>query len=216
MKRFVMAMTAAGVMVAAPVAQSLQTEEVFDVVAMPLAVAAVSEVSGVPAGDLTQLVKAMNETDVAPAHFVEIVRHSPVLLIEYVNGPQIVTSVMNEVERGITGDELVLSLQKHIRARGIEDFDVSDRSRVIVDRQVVVPERVMTRVDEMRDHPHGGPPGQIKKEIGVQTGAEVVHGAEPGSSARSRSDRDQTKQSGAPPHADKRKARAKDKNRGDR
>ncbi|MBW3671204.1 MAG: hypothetical protein KY432_05970 [Acidobacteria bacterium] len=233
MKRLTVVMSAVAVMVAAPVAQSLQTEEVLDLVAMPLAVAAVSEISGIPAGDLTQLVRAMNETDVAPAQFVEIVRYSPVLLVDTVNGPEVVTFVMNEVDRGITGDELVLALQERIRSTGITDFDVDDRSRVIVDRRVVVPERVLTRVEEIRSHPHGGPPGQIKKEIGVQTGAEVVHGTEPGRSARGRSDSDvrTNRDGGPPPHAGqagknspadpgnkkgKGKAKGKDKNRGDR
>jgi len=26
-----------------------------------------------------------------------------------------------------------------------------------------------------RAHPHGGPPGQLKKQFGLKTGAEVVH-----------------------------------------
>ena len=39
---------------------------------------------------------------------------------------------------------------------------------------------VTTRIAETRAHPHGGPPGQLKKELGLQTGAEVVHGTHPG------------------------------------
>jgi hypothetical protein len=49
---------------------------------------------------------------------------------------------------------------------------------VIVD-QNFVPPMVVTRVEEVRIHPHGGPPGQIKKQLGLQTGAEVVHGEKP-------------------------------------
>jgi hypothetical protein len=41
-----------------------------------------------------------------------------------------------------------------------------------------------TWVREASSHPHGGPPGQLKKELGLQTGAEVVHGSKPGRSAR--------------------------------
>jgi hypothetical protein len=37
------------------------------------------------------------------------------------------------------------------------------------------------RVAEAKSHPHGGPPGQLKKQMGLQTGAEVVHGSRPGS-----------------------------------
>jgi len=52
--------------------------------------------------------------------------------------------------------------------------------RVVVERDFVPPPVVVTRVEEVRLHPHGGPPGQIKKELGLQTGAEVVHGVKPG------------------------------------
>jgi len=45
---------------------------------------------------------------------------------------------------------------------------------VIVDGDEFLPPVVVTRV--ARSHPHGGPPGQLKKELGLQTGAEVVHG----------------------------------------
>jgi len=50
-----------------------------------------------------------------------------------------------------------------------------ERHVVVVD-QNFVPPVVVNRVAEVRAHPHGGPPGQIKKQLGLQTGAEVVHG----------------------------------------
>ncbi|MGZ8830562.1 MAG: hypothetical protein ACXW2Q_09315, partial [Thermoanaerobaculia bacterium] len=50
------------------------------------------------------------------------------------------------------------------------------RPRVVVVDQNYIPPFVMNRVTEVRQHPHGGPPGQIKKQLGLQTGAEVVHG----------------------------------------
>jgi len=57
---------------------------------------------------------------------------------------------------------------------------------VIVDRDVIVPPVVVSRVASVRAHPHGGPPGQLKKELGLQTGAEVVHGSKPSRTARTR------------------------------
>ena len=181
MKRILMVVLVAVLVVAAPAAQSLQTEEVLGLVAMPLAVAAVSEISGVPMDDLTHLVAAMNDSRVAPVEFVEIVRYSPVLLVDPVAGPEVVTFVTNEVDRGVSGDALVLSLRERIRASGIDTIELTDRSRVVLDRRVMIPDTVVRRVDEIRNHPHGGPPGQIKKEVGVQTGAEIVHGTKPGS-----------------------------------
>jgi hypothetical protein len=50
---------------------------------------------------------------------------------------------------------------------------------VVVDQNVIPPE-VVQRVESVKQHPHGGPPGQLKKIVGVQTGAEIVHGQKPG------------------------------------
>ena len=41
-------------------------------------------------------------------------------------------------------------------------------------------DRELPRFTVTTVHPHGGPPGQLKKQLGVQTGAEVVHGFKPG------------------------------------
>lgn len=222
MKRLILTLLVATAVVgSAPTAQSLQTEEVLDVIAMPLAVAAVSEISGVPAGDLVQLITAMNDTEVAPARFVEIVRYSPVLLVDPTTGPEVVTFVTNEAARGATGDELVIALRERIRATGIEDFDVADQRRVVLDRRTVIPETVIRHVEQVRNHPHGGPPGQVKKELGLQTGAEVVHGTDRGE-VRDRdrhearrndrgSERIDEKKGGPPPHA----AAAKQKDKSD-
>ena len=213
MKKVCLIVLAVAGLVMAPAARALQTEEVLDMIAMPIAVAAVSEVTGVPQDSLIDLVVAMNAVDVAPTEFVEVVRYSPVLLVDPVTGPEVVTFVTNEVDRGITDRELVLALRDRIRSTGIDQFEVVEDRRVILDRRTVVPDVVVRRADELRrNHPHGGPPGQIKKEIGVQTGAEVVHGTKPGNSpSRTPVTRDSSRddrpspandsRNGPPPHA---------------
>jgi len=52
--------------------------------------------------------------------------------------------------------------------------------RVVVERDYAPPPVAVSRVQEWRAHPHGGPPGQLKKQYGYQTGAEVVHGEKRG------------------------------------
>ncbi len=243
LKHFLLMFVTVAMIVSTSQVSALQTEEVLDVVAMPLAVAAVSELSGIPAGDLTQLITALNDTAVPPAQFVEIVRYSPVLLVDPATGPNVATFVTNEAARGVTGEELVLALRDRIRASGIEEIDVRDQRRIVLDRREIVPQTVIRHVDEVRNHPHGGPPGQLKKEIGVQTGAEIVHGSDPVNVR----DRDRTvvqrsdevreqgssvkdKKQGPPDHAaagknkggaksggqNHGKAKGKDKNRGER
>lgn len=147
-------------------------------VAMPLAVAAVAEATDVPAGDLISFITALNRARVPAPQFVEVVRYSPVVLVDTTERPVFLRYVTTEVDRGIIGRPLAFALADRI---GIEDIA---RPRIIVDRDedaylppVVTTRRIApTRVATTRSHPHGGPPGQLKKQRGLQTGAEVVHG----------------------------------------
>ncbi len=155
-------------------------------IAMPLAVAAVADIADVPRGDLINFVTSLNRAMVPAPQFVEVVRYSPVVFVDSVLEPQFVTFVTTEVDRGVFGRDLAFAIGDRFRTIGIDDFDLVDPpTRVIVDRDVVIPPVVVTRVAE-RSHPHGGPPGQLKKDLGVQTGAEVVHGTHPSRRGRSR------------------------------
>lgn len=148
-------------------------------VAMPLAVAAVSQLTDIPQNDLFQFVSALNQANVAPAQFVEVVRYSPVVLVDRTEAPQFVHFVTTEVDRGVTGRTLAYAVADRLRASGVETIDLT-RSRpamTVVDVEPVIVNRM---------HPHGGPPGQLKKQLGYQTGAEVVHGTKPGHAARVR------------------------------
>lgn len=257
-------------------AAALETSEILELIAMPLAVAAVSEATGVPAADLGNVVAALNQADVPPAEFVQVVRYVPVALAVEDTRPEFVQFVQTEVSNGVTGTRLVGVIDDRLRAYDVkpEFIAVTDPAPVYVLSDAYVPPVVVTRVTELRtapattidldtedllalialplavdalsgttgitaseitqliaslnaanvapvrlvevvrdrefvrlvrtevdrgtrgdalvqvverrfddddriavrrDHPHGGPPGQLKKKLGVQTGAEVVH-----------------------------------------
>jgi uncharacterized membrane protein YgcG len=142
-------------------------------IAMPLAVAAVAETTDVPASDLISFIAALNRARMPAPQFVEVVRYSPVVLVDTTERPVFLRYVTTQVDRGVIGRPLAFALADRI---GIEDIA---RPRVIIDRDRdvdILPTVVTTRVATTRSHPHGGPPGQLKKERGLQTGAEVVHG----------------------------------------
>lgn len=157
-------------------------------VAMPLAVAAVADLVDVPRTDLFRFVAALNEAMVPAPQFVEVVRYSPVVLIDRTAGPQFVQFVTTEVDRGVFGRPLAFAIADHLRTTSGETIDIDifePTPLVVVDRVAILPPVVVTRV--ARAHPHGGPPGQLKKDLGLQTGAEVVHGTRPRRTARARS-----------------------------
>lgn len=144
-------------------------------IAMPLAVAAVADLADVPANDLMRFVASLNQAMVPAPQFVEVVRYSPVVLVDRTATPQFIQFVTTEVDRGVIGRPLAFAIADRIETFHPVDIDViQPQRRVIVDRDVILPPVVVTRVANA--HPHGGPPGQLKKERGLQTGAEVVHG----------------------------------------
>ncbi|MFP5246167.1 MAG: hypothetical protein ACLGH0_05690 [Thermoanaerobaculia bacterium] len=154
-------------------------------IAMPLAVAAVADIADVPATDLMRFVTSLNQAMVPAPQFVEIVRYSPVVLVDRTASPQFLQFVTAEVDRGLIGRPLAFAVADRIETFAPIEIDVVEpRPALIVDRDEILPAPVVTRV--ARAHPHGGPPGQLKKELGLQTGAEVVHGTSPRRVARDR------------------------------
>ena len=147
-------------------------------IAMPLAVAAVADIADVPATDLMRFVASLNQARVPAPQFVEVVRYSPVVLVDRTASPQFLQFVTTEVDRGLFGRPLAFAIANRIETFEPVDIDViHPRPAFIVDRNEILPPVVTTRV--ARAHPHGGPPGQLKKELGLKTGAEVVHGTRP-------------------------------------
>lgn len=167
-------------------AQALENEDLLALVAMPLAVAAVSEVTGVPMSDLIDVVTLMNDAAVPPAQFIEVVRYVPVALVaqQQPEGPRFVEYVHTAYDQGLRGPALVNSIEDRMQVYGVNGVDLDVTAPRIVDiDDRFIPRIVRSRMAE-RSHPQGGPPGQVKKQLGVQTGAEIVHGTKPGKKQR--------------------------------
>jgi len=63
-------------------ALNTETKELLAAIAMPLAVDAVSRVTGVPQTELANLVSTLNQGNVAPTQFVDVMRYTPVALTD--------------------------------------------------------------------------------------------------------------------------------------
>ena len=145
------------------------TYDPLALVAMPLAVAAVAELADVPPLELASMISLLNQGNVPPRQFVEIVRYSPVALVD--EDPQFLTYVTTQVGDGRRGVTLARLIEDRYEVLGVRDVEIV---RPSVSEVFVAPVAV-TRVAALQ-----GPPGQVKKQLGLQTGAEVVHGAHPG------------------------------------
>lgn len=151
---------------------------------MPLAVAAVADLAGVPQNQLTDLVASLNSANVPPTQFVEVMRYVPVALISD-NSQPFVQYVQNQVNQGVTGPALITSINQQLPSYGVPQSEITvieprrAYAPATIDQQYFPP-MVRESVARGRGNPHGGPPGQLKKERGLQTGAEVVHGYQPG------------------------------------
>ncbi len=159
------------------------TGDSFSVIALPLAVAAVADIAGVSQYQLASLVTTRNNANVPPAQIIEVVRYVPVALVD--NGQPFVAYVQQQVSQGVTGLALVPVIERQLQPYypstqiRVTAPPQPVRTRTVVVDQNFLPPMVVNRINEVRLHPrqpHGGPPGQLKKQLGVQTGAEVVHG----------------------------------------
>jgi hypothetical protein len=166
---------------------TLVSTDPFSVIALPLAVAAVSNVTGVSLDELANFVATMNNANVPPTQIVEVLRYVPVALTTD-NAPQFVQFVQQQTTQGVTGPALVPVVVQQLQTfyPAQTQIIVSEPARVrrvrVVPQTVIVDQNFVPAVvvARMKEHPHGGPPGQIKKQLGLQTGAEVVHGEKRG------------------------------------
>jgi hypothetical protein len=162
-------------------AAALATDELLALVAMPLAVAAVSEVTDVPANELIDFVSLLNQAGVPPTRFVEVVRYVPVALVVETDAPNFLEFVRTRTQTGVSGATLATIIEDRyhtVYSLPEADFSVHSSQTLFVDGRDFVPNVVRTQVAhvaEVKRHPHGGPPGQLKRQLAVQTGAEVVH-----------------------------------------
>jgi len=165
-------------------------------IALPLAVAAVSDIMGVSQDDLGSLVATLNGANCPVNQEIEIIRYAPVALIDQ-NGQPFIAYIQQQTAQGITGPALVPVVVQQLQTYYPSQTQIA-AAPAFTYSPAPVPQRVaryapapaaaeftpppvaMSRVEEMRGHPHGGPPGQLKKQFGAQTGAEVVHGEKRG------------------------------------
>jgi hypothetical protein len=162
-------------------AQALNTSELLATIAMPLAVAAVSEVSGVPQSELGDVVAMLNNAFVPAPQAIEIIRYVPVALVVD-NGTPFVDFLRQQAAQGVTGTQFVTVVDQQLKTYYVESppqiVNVVATPAPIIVNETFVPQTVRTRIVEVREakaHPHGGPPGQLKKQAGVKTGATIVH-----------------------------------------
>ncbi len=95
-------------------AWALSTKDLLSIIAMPLAVAAVSNVSGVQQQQLADLVSTLNQANVSPTQFVEVIRYVPVALVDQ-NGQPFIAYVREETTQGVSGDALVNAIADRLR-----------------------------------------------------------------------------------------------------
>src|SRR5438132_3902996 len=161
------------------------SNDLLSLIGVPLAVAAVSNLTGVSQDSLANLLITLNQANVPPAQEIQVIRYVPVALVVD-NGQTFVQYVQQQVAQGITGPALVPVVVQELRtyypqpAQIVVTAPATPAPQAVIVDQNFVPPMVVTRVEEVRTHPHGGAPGQIKKELGLQTGAEVVHVAKHG------------------------------------
>jgi hypothetical protein len=139
-------------------AHALENEDVLALVAMPLAVAAVSEMSDVPVGDLIDVVTTMNDAGVSPAQFLEVVRYSPAAFVAEQAEPHLAEFVHQRFDEGLRGPALVNSIEARIQVYGITgvDLDVAEPRFVDIGPNFL-PRSVRTRLSERRAHAQAGP-----------------------------------------------------------
>src|SRR6266566_8941630 len=90
-------------------AWAFNTTDLLSTIAMPLAVAAVSNVTGVSQTQLADLVTSLNQANVPPVQFVSVIRYVPVALVDQ-NGQPFIAYVRQETQQGVTGDALVTAI----------------------------------------------------------------------------------------------------------
>lgn len=140
-------------------------EDLLALVAMPLAVAAVSEIGEISTSDLIDVVTLLNDANVPPAQFVEVVRYAPAALLVDTE-PAFDDVLREQIAQGTRGPALVPVIERHYVSLGLRDLDLDAPRVVTVVDERFIPAVVTTRIAERKAHPHGGPPGQLKKKAG--------------------------------------------------
>lgn len=153
-------------------ARALNIDNLLSVIAMPLAVAAISQVRGVPTNELSNFIATLNNANVPPPQIIEVLRYVPVALVTDATQqqPVFVDYLQTQVQQGVTGAALIPIIVARLRTFYLqpEVITVSVPSpmipvQTIVVDQTYVPPVVQTRVDQI-----------LTQGRTVQTGAQIV------------------------------------------
>src|SRR5712691_9214486 len=128
-------------------AWAFSNSDLLATIAMPLAVAAVSNVSGVQQSPLADLVTALNQANVPPTQFVEVIRYVPVALVDQ-NGQPFIAFVREQTQQGITGDALVNAIVDRMRTNYnvTPVLELNGEPTTIVLQDNFIPPAVVTQV----------------------------------------------------------------------
>ena len=128
---------------------ALNTDDLLATIAMPLAVDAVANVNGVPQSRLVDLVTALNQANVPPTQFVEVIRYTPpALIVQNNQQPDLVVFVRDQVAQGNTGSALVNAIVQQLQNNyNIQpQLGLSAPPTTIVVQDNYIPDVVVTRV----------------------------------------------------------------------
>src|SRR5438093_13708320 len=94
---------------------AFNADDLLATIAMPLAVNAVANVNGVPQSRLADIVSTLNQANVPPTQFVEVVRYVPVTYGQAETSPTFAEFVRTETSNGVTGPALVTSITRRLQ-----------------------------------------------------------------------------------------------------
>src|SRR5712691_8256604 len=128
-------------------ASAFNTDDLLATIAMPLAVNAVANVNGVPQSRLADLVSTLNQANVPPTQFVEVIRYVPPALAPNTQS-DFLQFVRDQVSQGNTGQRLVDAIVQQLRNNyNIQpQLALSAPPTTIVVQDNYIPDVVVTRV----------------------------------------------------------------------
>lgn len=106
-------------------AAAMTREEVIALVTMPLAVSAAVDITGIPVPRLINVVTMMNEAEVPPPQFIEIVRYMPVTLVTDDDGDRFVQYVRVRHNQGLRGQAFVRAIDDDLPSYGVPAVDLN-------------------------------------------------------------------------------------------
>lgn len=186
-----------------PRATGMELDDLLALLAMPLIANEVADIADVPEDRVMAALAAFAGADLAPTRYIETVQYVPVALVydQRTGDTDFVRYVRDIRAEGLVGDRFYDAVTtRYVDTYGIprdvigfEPLFLRDEPTIVYQERLISPvvhdvvrdirsapsvSRTVVANADWSSHPHGGPPGQLKKRLGLQTGAEVVHGSD--------------------------------------